>query len=270
MGIARQLEERPPAIVQDEEGGRRRANAMFGHRRSSGGGIPDSGHELVGPGTAPVVRLLGDNPAYRRADWRRGWPSSGLALLARRIPPWLRRGASRLEPSARFRLYFAGGCGYLRMGTRDSKRVIVSHADSRSWAAGSLRTSGSNMKKTSSTETPRRRSRRIVQYVFLLLGSLLVIDALVGDKGLLAMIQARQEFRSLERSLAEVRAENTRLRDAARRLREDPSAVEDLGPPGARVDQTGRKAVHHQGCCAERSAVIPRIRPLRSPIRVLH
>jgi len=64
--------------------------------------------------------------------------------------------------------------------------------------------------------------------VFLAAGCVLVIDALVGDKGLLAMIQARQEFRALEQSLAEVRAENTRLRDEARRLREDPQAVEDL------------------------------------------
>jgi len=64
--------------------------------------------------------------------------------------------------------------------------------------------------------------------VFLLAGCVLVIDALVGDKGLLAMIQARQEFRNLEQSLADVRAENARLRDEARRLREDPSAVEDL------------------------------------------
>jgi cell division protein FtsB len=56
----------------------------------------------------------------------------------------------------------------------------------------------------------------------------LVIDALVGDKGLLAMIQARQEYRTLEKSLADVRAENTRLREQARRLREDPAAVEDL------------------------------------------
>ena len=55
-----------------------------------------------------------------------------------------------------------------------------------------------------------------------------MIDALVGDKGLLAMIQARQQYRTLERSLAEVRSENARLREEARRLREDPSAVEDL------------------------------------------
>jgi len=64
--------------------------------------------------------------------------------------------------------------------------------------------------------------------VFLAAGCVLVIDALVGDKGLLAMIQARQEFRALEQSLAEVRSENARLRDEARRLREDPAAVEDL------------------------------------------
>ena len=85
------------------------------------------------------------------------------------------------------------------------------------------------MKKTpASTGQPRRRSRRILQYAFLLAGCVLVIDALVGDKGLLAMIQARQQYRTLERSLAEVRSENARLREEARRLREDPSAVEDL------------------------------------------
>ena len=85
------------------------------------------------------------------------------------------------------------------------------------------------MKKTpASTGQPRRRSRRTLQYVFLLAGCVLVIDALVGDKGLLAMIQARQQYRTLERSLAEVRSENARLREEARRLREDPSAVEDL------------------------------------------
>ena len=67
-----------------------------------------------------------------------------------------------------------------------------------------------------------------MQYVFLLAGVVLVIDALVGDKGLLAMIQARQEYRTLEESLADVRAENARLREQARRLREDPAAVEDL------------------------------------------
>jgi cell division protein FtsB len=67
-----------------------------------------------------------------------------------------------------------------------------------------------------------------VLYFVLLVGSVLVIDALVGEKGLLAMMQARQQYRGLEQSLAEVRAENARLREDARRLREDPAAIEDL------------------------------------------
>ena len=67
-----------------------------------------------------------------------------------------------------------------------------------------------------------------MQAFFLLVGCVLVIDALVGEKGLLAMMQARQQYRGLEWSLAEVRAENIRLREEARRLREDPDAVEDL------------------------------------------
>jgi len=75
---------------------------------------------------------------------------------------------------------------------------------------------------------PPRRRRRGVQYFFLLVGCVLMIDALVGEKGLLAMMQARQQYRSLEGWLAEVRAENIRLREEARRLREDPDAVEDL------------------------------------------
>ena len=84
------------------------------------------------------------------------------------------------------------------------------------------------VKHTTSSQQPRRRSRRVLQYVFMLAGCVLVIDALVGDKGLLAMIEARQQYRALEQSLSEVRGENARLREEARRLREDPAAVEEL------------------------------------------
>jgi cell division protein FtsB len=90
------------------------------------------------------------------------------------------------------------------------------------------------MKKTrsprsdSSSTTPRRRRRRAVQYVLVFIGLVVVVDAIVGDKGLLAMVKARQEYRQLEGSLAHARAENARLREDARRLREDPSAVEEI------------------------------------------
>lgn len=79
-----------------------------------------------------------------------------------------------------------------------------------------------------SPSTLRRRSRRAVQYLLVFVGCALVLDALVGEKGLLEMLKKRQEYRALEQSLADVRAENARLREEARRLREDASAIEDL------------------------------------------
>jgi len=89
------------------------------------------------------------------------------------------------------------------------------------------------LKKTPSSDsgssaTPRRRRRRAVQYLLIFVGGILVIDALVGDKGLLAMIKARQEFRTLEQSLNDARSANAQLREQARRLREDPDAIEDI------------------------------------------
>ena len=81
---------------------------------------------------------------------------------------------------------------------------------------------------TSPSTTPPRRRRRAVQYVLVFIGCVIVVDALIGDKGLLAMMKARQEYRALEGSLEHARAENARLRDQARRLREDPSAIEEI------------------------------------------
>jgi cell division protein FtsB len=75
---------------------------------------------------------------------------------------------------------------------------------------------------------PRRRRRRIVRYALVFIGCVLVVDALVGDNGLLAIKKARQEYRTLEQSLAHARTENARLREEARRLREDPAAIEEV------------------------------------------
>lgn len=67
-----------------------------------------------------------------------------------------------------------------------------------------------------------------MQYVVLLVGCIIVVDALVGDRGLVAMLKARQESRALEAALAHDRAENERMREDARRLREDPAAIEEM------------------------------------------
>ena len=74
----------------------------------------------------------------------------------------------------------------------------------------------------------RSRGRRAVQYLLVFVGCVLVVDALVGEKGLLELLKKREEYRALEQSLSDVREDNARLREEARRLQEDPSAIEDL------------------------------------------
>jgi len=64
--------------------------------------------------------------------------------------------------------------------------------------------------------------------LLIFIGSAIVVDGLVGDRGLVAMLRALQEFDGLTAAIARQRAENDRLREDARRLREDPAAVEEL------------------------------------------
>jgi cell division protein FtsB len=72
------------------------------------------------------------------------------------------------------------------------------------------------------------RNRRIVRWLLLFVASLIVVDGLVGERGLLAMMRARREYDELAGTIARQRAENTRLREEARRLREDPAAIEEV------------------------------------------
>ena len=88
-----------------------------------------------------------------------------------------------------------------------------------------------------------RRQRRTVQYLLVAVGCVLLIDALVGDKGLLAMMQARALYRELEQSLSDARAENERLREEARRLREDPGAIEEIARGELGLIKPGEKLV---------------------------
>ena len=64
--------------------------------------------------------------------------------------------------------------------------------------------------------------------LLLFVASVIVIDGLVGDRGLLAMMRARREYDTAAAAVARQRAENARLREEARRLREDPAAIEEI------------------------------------------
>ena len=71
--------------------------------------------------------------------------------------------------------------------------------------------------------------------------TIVVIDAVVGEKGLLALLQARQEYQALEGQVQTLRAENYRLREQARRLREDPAAVEEVARKDLGLIKPGEK-----------------------------
>jgi cell division protein FtsB len=68
----------------------------------------------------------------------------------------------------------------------------------------------------------------MLRFALLFITVVLVTDALVGEKGLVALVQARREFSAVDTALQRAREENAAMRDQARRLREDPATIEAL------------------------------------------
>jgi cell division protein FtsB len=80
----------------------------------------------------------------------------------------------------------------------------------------------------------RERRRRWMRYTLAIVSGVLMINALVGEKGYLATLQARQQRIEIEASVNALQAENEALVDLADRLRRDPLTLEavareDLG-----------------------------------------
>jgi cell division protein FtsB len=112
-------------------------------------------------------------------------------------------------------------------------------------------TDTSNDRRAAGTRRPRptpsprpsaSRVSRLIQIGLALAALTLVVESLFGARGLSAMMQARREYAVLANDLERVRAENQRLQAETRRLREDPTAIEeaarrDLGymAPGEKV-----------------------------------
>jgi cell division protein FtsB len=79
---------------------------------------------------------------------------------------------------------------------------------------------------TSSVAYPTRR--RTLQLLLAFVTLVLVINALVGERGLMETLRARRHHTELVASIERLRAENARLRDEMRRLRSDPRTIEAL------------------------------------------
>ena len=66
------------------------------------------------------------------------------------------------------------------------------------------------------------------QALLVFVASVLVINALFGEKGLIESMKVRRQYRELASAIAELKRENAAFRDEARRLRADPRAIEWL------------------------------------------
>jgi cell division protein FtsB len=78
---------------------------------------------------------------------------------------------------------------------------------------------------------PRRRTGRgkqIARLGIVFFAVAVIVDAIVGERGLLAMLRAREQYEAASAALDQRRAENQRLREEVQRLTNDPAAIEEL------------------------------------------
>jgi cell division protein FtsB len=100
----------------------------------------------------------------------------------------------------------------------------------------------------------RQHRRRLVTYGLLAVAVVLMVNALVGENGYLAGLRAQREYDQVMESYRALQLHNQELKDQARRLKDDPMALEeaarrdlglirpgetlvilkDVGKPGAR------------------------------------
>ena len=74
-------------------------------------------------------------------------------------------------------------------------------------------------------QKPRRRTARVL---LIFVTSVLVLNALAGDRGLLATLHAGRAHGALSDDIEAIREENASLREEVRRLREEPGVIEGI------------------------------------------
>ena len=99
----------------------------------------------------------------------------------------------------------------------------------------------SGSRKAAKASKPAGRNQKVVRWLLLFIASLIVVDGLVGERGLLAMLRARQEYDELNATINRQRAENDRLRDEARRLTNDPATIEEVARRDLGLIRPGEK-----------------------------
>lgn len=72
----------------------------------------------------------------------------------------------------------------------------------------------------------RRRDSPWLRRAIVFVTCVLLADALFGDRGLAQTFRARRDYEQAASTLSSLRHENAVLREQARRLQDDPSAIE--------------------------------------------
>ena|SRR5688572_4254831 len=72
-----------------------------------------------------------------------------------------------------------------------------------------------------------RRPRRVVESIMVGIGCILFADAILGERGIVAMVRARDESREQAQLLEQAQATYKRLTEDIRRISEDPQTLED-------------------------------------------
>lgn len=102
----------------------------------------------------------------------------------------------------------------------------------------------SSSKRTRQPRTAQpEQSRRVVRWLLVFVASIIVVDGLVGERGLLAMLRARQQYDELSTTIERQREENARLRETVRRLNEDPAAIEEVARRELGLIRPGEKLI---------------------------
>jgi cell division protein FtsB len=87
---------------------------------------------------------------------------------------------------------------------------------------------------------PRLRGRAL-QYLLVFVGCVLIVDAVVGDKGVMQMLKQRQNAERLRQELAATRQHNAQLLDQINRINTDPAALEELARRNLGLIKPGEK-----------------------------
>lgn len=110
----------------------------------------------------------------------------------------------------------------------DSARVSPRRPQPRRPPTGAPRLTRRALRRAQGAASLPRGARRITRWLLLFLACALLLNSLVGDNGFLAMRQARRQYDRLQATVEAERAENARLREEARLLRQDPATIEDV------------------------------------------